>query len=257
MIRAQGVGLLLGGRQVLRGVSLSVPAGSVTVVAGPNGAGKSTLLSVLSGDIRPSAGSVLLDGADLRTWSARALAGRRAVMPQETHLTFAFTAEEVVRLGRHPRAVPGARDDVVRRSMAETETGALAPRIFPTLSGGEKARVTLARVLAQESPLLFLDEPTASLDPRHQHLVMRTARRVASAGGAVVAVLHDLNLAARYADQVVLLKSGSVLAAGPPRAVLTAATLHDAYDAPFEILAHGATGVPLVFSLPAPDDAAP
>lgn len=258
MIGVRRVSLTRAGRPVLREVTFDVAVGCVTVVAGPNGAGKSTLLGVMAGDVAASSGGVLIDGKDVLRWSATDLARRRAVMPQETLLSFAFTAEEVVRMGRHPaqRGSHGSADDdeIVLRSMRETETAALADRVFPTLSGGEKARVTLARVLAQESPILFLDEPTASLDPRHQHVVMRTARHVARSGGAVVLVLHDLNLAARYADQVILLKEGRVIAAASPAEVLTASTLETAFDSPFEVFApYG--DVPLVISLPASDDA--
>lgn len=252
---AEEVSVDRGGRDALAGVSLSLRSGAVTVLAGPNGAGKSTLMAVLSGDLTPRRGRVLLDGTDLREWPAARLARRRAVMPQETLLTFAFTAEEVVRLGRHPnapgRSAGGNDDEVVAASMRKTETTDLRHRLFPTLSGGEKARVTLARVLAQESPLLFLDEPTASLDPRHQHLVMTTARRAADVGGAVLIVLHDLNLAATYADAVVLLKAGLVHAAGAPAEVLTAETLEDVYGAPFRVIDHPVYGTPLVVSLPA------
>lgn len=255
VLRAEGVSMTRAGRDALRGVDVRLTAGSVTVLAGPNGAGKSTLLAVLSGDLRPDRGRVLLAGRDLHAWAPAELARRRAVMPQETLLSFAFTAEEVVRMGRQAAPRVGREraavdDAVVSASMRATETTPLGQRIFPTLSGGEKARVTLARVLAQESPLLFLDEPTASLDPRHQHLVMMIARRAADAGGAVLAVLHDLNLAAQYADQVVLLREGVVRAAAPPVEVLTAETLESVFDTPFEVIEHPVYGTPLVVSLP-------
>lgn len=255
MLQAQDIAFSTGGRQLLANVSFRLEAGTLAVLAGPNGAGKSTLLRILCGDARPGSGSVLLNGRALTTWSRRELARQRAVMPQETLLSFSFTAEEVVRMGRHPLATAAAagRDDdaVVQRSMQATETTHLQQRSFPTLSGGEKARVTLARVLAQESPLIFLDEPTASLDPRHQHMVMQVARQVADAGGSVLAVLHDLNLAALYADTIVLLKQGSVRASGPPDQVLTTATLEDVFDARFEVTRHPRLARPLVLSLPA------
>src|SRR5690606_25765111 len=140
------------------------------------------------------------------------LAARRAVMPQESGLSFAFTVEEVVRLGRHYLSSSGGagHDAAVERALGATDTLHLRRRLFPTLSGGEKARVTFARVLAQESALLFLDEPTASLDPKHQHLLMGLVRKVVDSGGSVVSVLHDLNIAALYADRLLLLKGGRV-----------------------------------------------
>lgn len=253
ILRAENLHYSRNGRELLTDVSLVLEPGTLTVLAGPNGAGKSTLLRVLCGDTRPDRGSVQLNGRDLHAWPPAELARRRAVMPQETVLSFAFTAEEVVRMGRHPvtgGAGSRADDAVVRESMQATETAGLRERTYPTLSGGEKARVTLARVLAQESPLIFLDEPTASLDPRHQHLVLRIARAVADRGGAVLAVLHDLNLAALYADELVLLKRGAIQASGAPEEVLTADTLAEVFDAPFDVITHPHLARPLVLSLP-------
>jgi iron complex transport system ATP-binding protein len=252
MLVAHDLSLDAGGRKLLDKVSLTLEAGSFTVLAGPNGAGKSTLLRLLCGDTRVSDGQVLLDGKELGAYTKGSLARRRAVMPQEALLAFSFTAGEVVMMGRHPVAGSGVERDeaVVHSSMKATETLAFREQDFPSLSGGEKARVTLARVLAQESPLIFLDEPTASLDPRHQHLVMSLARAVADRGGCVLAVLHDLNLASLYADRILLLKRGRVEASGTPETVLTAATLEAVFDAPFEVTTHPHLPRPLVLSLP-------
>jgi iron complex transport system ATP-binding protein len=211
------------------------------------------LLQILCGDLQPTSGQVSLDGRELQTWSKQALARKRAVMPQETLLSFSFEAGEVVMMGRHP--VNGGRtsqsdEAIVERSMQDTESLQFRQQRFPTLSGGEKSRVTLARVLAQQSPLIFLDEPTASLDPRHQHLVMALARAVADRGGSVLAVLHDLNLASLYADQVLLLRGGQMQADGPPQTVLTAETLETVFDSRFSVTQHPHLPRPLVLSLP-------
>jgi iron complex transport system ATP-binding protein len=186
---------------------LSLSEVSVALV-GPNGAGKSTLLSVMAGDLLPSTGAVMLDGIDLAAWKHRALARRRAVLTQEHRLAFGFRVDEVVAMGRAPWARTDREDDdetVVADAMERTETGHLAARVFPTLSGGEKARASFARVLAQETSLVLLDEPTAALDLRHQDQVLAQARSLAQEGHAVVTVVHDLSVAAAYADRICVL----------------------------------------------------
>jgi iron complex transport system ATP-binding protein len=239
----------LGPNRVLDAVDLDARAGEVLALVGPNGAGKSTLLGVLSGDLPRVAGTVAIDGEPLASWTGRELALRRAVLPQQTSVSFPFSVEEVVRMGRAPWAgTPnGARDDgVVDSVMTRTEVDHLAGRSFPTLSGGERARVALARVLAQESPVLLLDEPTAALDLHHQELVLQTARERAAAGDAVVVVLHDLGLAAAHADRIAVLAHGHKVADGPPGAVLRPDLLSDVYRHEIEVVAHPRTGVPLV-----------
>ncbi|MFJ5778729.1 heme ABC transporter ATP-binding protein [Streptomyces sp. NPDC093094] len=245
---ADGLQVRLGPRAVLHGVSLGVRAGEVLALVGPNGAGKSTLLGALAGDLAPAAGTVRLFGRPVSGWSAPELALRRAVLPQSAELSFPFTVEEVVRMGRAPWAAvdPGADDDAVAGAMAATEVTGFAGRPFSALSGGERARVALARVLAQRTPLLLLDEPTAALDLRHQELVLRLCRERARAGEAVVAVLHDLGLAAAYADRVAVLRAGRVAAAGSPAAVFTGPLLSEVYGRPVEVLAHPRTGTPMV-----------
>jgi iron complex transport system ATP-binding protein len=170
-------------------------------------------------------------------------------MPQRTVLRFAFTAREVVAMGRSPH-----RDQArapVERALARTETAPLAARSFPTLSGGEQARVTLARVLAQEPEILLLDESTASLDVRHSELALRLARGLADAGNTVVAVLHDLNAAAAYADEIAVLKHGRLVALGPPWLVLTEDVLHDVFEHRVLVVPHPACDCPLVVAGPA------
>lgn len=242
----------LGGREVLRGVTVTARAGEVLALVGPNGAGKSTLLAALAADLPADAGTVSVCGRPAPDWPARELALRRAVLPQSAALSFPFPVEDVVRMGRAPWAGTRLADDddrIVRAAMAATEVGAFAARPFSALSGGERARVALARVLAQRAPLLLLDEPTAALDLRHQELVLRVCRERAAAGDAVVVVLHDLGLAAAYADRAVILDGGVVAADGAPADVFEDGLLSDVYRQPIEVFPHPRTGVPLVTPL--------
>jgi iron complex transport system ATP-binding protein len=203
-------------------------------VVGQNGAGKSTLVKLLSGELTPTTGEVLVGGRVLSDYAPHELALRRAVLPQQTVLQFAFTARDVVLMGRSPhlRGTWATLDDeeTAERAMCRTETERFARRVYTSLSGGEQSRVNLARVLAQEAPILLLDEPTSSLDVRHQELIMRTARALAADGACVVAVLHDLNLAAAYSDRIAVLKEGGLVTAGPPDKVLDSALLSHAFD---------------------------
>ncbi|MBJ7355764.1 heme ABC transporter ATP-binding protein [Nocardioides sp.] len=238
VLSAASVSVHLGGAPVLRGVDLEISGGELVALVGPNGAGKSTLLGVLAGDVEPDSGEVTLDGHPVRHLGAAALARRRAVLLQHQGLSFGFRVSEVVRMGRSPwhRTPQAERDDeVVASVMTVADVDALADRVFPTLSGGEQARTSFARVLAQEAPVLLLDEPTAALDIRHQEAVLGVARATARAGSAVVVVLHDLSLAAAYADRVCLLDAGRVAADGTPDDVLTAQRLGAVYEHPISV----------------------
>jgi iron complex transport system ATP-binding protein len=237
----------LGTREVLRGVDVQVRAGEVLALVGPNGAGKSTLLAALAADLPAAQGAVRIHGRPATEWTAPELALRRAVLPQAATLSFPFAVEDVVRMGRAPHASSPAEDDLaVAEAMAATEVTGFAARPFSALSGGERARVALARVLAQRAPLLLLDEPTAALDLKHQELVLRLCRERAAAGDAVVVVLHDLGLAAAYAHRVAVLRAGRVAADGPPAGVFTERLLTEVYDQPVEVLPHPRTGAVLV-----------
>ncbi|RZS44606.1 iron complex transport system ATP-binding protein [Herbihabitans rhizosphaerae] len=238
-----------GGRPILRDVSLSLPAGEILAVVGPNGAGKSTLVGAFAGDLPVTAGTVTVDGRPVDQWRPRELALRRSVLPQHTAVAFPFTVEQVIEMGRAPWArTPLAAEDeqAVAEAMALTEMTDFAGRTFSTLSGGERARAALARVLAQRTPILLLDEPTAALDLRHQDLVLTAAANRAATGCAVLAVLHDLNLAAAYADQVAVVADGRVRACGPPSTVLTSELLTEVYHREVEVMAHPRSGTPLV-----------
>ncbi|MET7772261.1 heme ABC transporter ATP-binding protein [Nocardia sp. NPDC005366] len=236
-------------RRVLDTVDFEVVAGQVVALVGPNGAGKSTLLAALAGELTPTEGTVELDGRRLDDWTPLDMARRRAVLPQSHTVGFPFTAREVVAMGRAPwaRTERGEHDDErIDAALAAADVRHLAGRSFPTLSGGERARVALARVLAQDTATLLLDEPTAALDLGHQESVLRLATSRAAAGAAVVVVLHDLGIAAAYADRVAILESGRVAADGPPREVFTTELLTRVYEHPVEVLDHPVTGAQLV-----------
>jgi iron complex transport system ATP-binding protein len=241
-IALRGAGYDVDGVTLLDGVDLDLAAGELLAVVGPNGAGKSTLLA---GDLRPTRGTVAYGGVPAADLPVAALARRRAVLLQEHRLSFPFSVVDVVRMGRAPwRATDAddADDAVVAGALAAGDVRHLADRRFPTLSGGEKARTAYARARAQDTPVLLLDEPTAALDLRHQEMVLAQARHLARAGNAVVAVLHDLSLAAAYADRVLLLGGGRVRAAGTPADVLRPDLLGEVYRHRVEVLVHPRTG---------------
>ncbi len=235
---------------VLRRVSLTVPHASIVGVLGPNGAGKTTLLKVLSGALRPTAGSVTLDDAPLAMLAARDRARRIAVVPQETHTAFDYTAMEMVLMGRYPWLgafeVEGPADrEAAYAALEATGTTHLATRLFPTLSGGEKQRVIIASALAQlddrsagaaaaarpQRPLLFLDEPTASLNLRYQLEVAALIERLHTLRGVTIVLsTHDLRLVSAVCDSVLLLRDGTVLDAGPAAETMTAARIGELYD---------------------------
>jgi iron complex transport system ATP-binding protein len=238
MIRAEGVGVSFDAHPILDGVSIDIVAGELLALVGPNGAGKSTLLSVLSGDVTPSTGSVRIDGRDIRSIRHIELARLRSVLTQENQVSFPFTVAEVVEMGRSPWARTADRSDdetAIAEAIRATDVAHLAARRYTSLSGGEKARVSLARVLAQGTPTVFLDEPTAALDLRHQEEVMATAAVLARAGRAVVVVVHDLSLAAAYADRVALIASGRLETVGTPAEVFTAERVERVYGLPVEV----------------------
>lgn len=230
----------VGRANLVDGVSLDAHYGEVLALVGPNGAGKSTLLRLLAGEIMPSSGVISLGGRPLSSYGRRELARRRAVLPQQTVMQFAFSAFDVVMMGRNPHlrgAWPDAADrGIAAEAMRLTETTEFRERIFPGLSGGEQSRVTFARVLAQESPVLLLDEPTAALDVKHQELAMRTARDLASKGACIIVIIHDLNLAAAYADRVALLSRGVLVACDVPRRVLDSDLLSQVFETPLRVI---------------------
>ncbi|RMD63104.1 MAG: heme ABC transporter ATP-binding protein [Alphaproteobacteria bacterium] len=262
MLQLRDIRVDLGQSTVLQGVSFSVEPGEVVAVLGPNGAGKSTLLAVLSGALAPRTGCASLENRPLSKWSPQALARKRAVLPQHSELAFSFRVLEVVLLGRSPHAGVSSREKdlaVAKAALAETESVHLADRIYTTLSGGERQRVQLARILAQidfserdghsVGRYLLLDEPTSSLDLAHQHAILETARRAAERGIGVMTILHDINLAAMYADRIVVLHAGRIAAEGTPDEVLTEAMVHHAFDLSVSITRHPTRGCPHVIAI--------
>ena len=260
---ATEVSVRIGGATLLEGVSIEVGPGEIVAVAGPNGAGKSTLLSVLAGDRRADDGAVTLDGQAVSGWPRVELARRRSVMGTDRAVAFAFSAAEVAMLGRMPLhgGDPNEADQaVIDELMAAVDCAGLAGRVYATLSTGERQRVSLARAVAQvadvagsrteDARYLLLDEPTSSLDPAHQHTAMRLIRRTADAGRGVLAVLHDLNLAAAYADRVVLMHEARVVESGTPAEVLRAELLESVFDIPMLVIPHPQLAHPLVIAEP-------
>jgi iron complex transport system ATP-binding protein len=243
-----------GGRDfiALRDVSLSLAPGEVLGLVGPNGSGKTTFIRAITGVVRPTAGIVRISELEVSSLSQRELARQMAVVPQDPSLPPAFAALECVLMGRTPHLRllqnESAHDlEVARRAMTATDTWRFAGRLLGELSGGERQRVIVARALAQETPILLLDEPTAHLDIGHQASVLRLVRESArSDGKAVLAVVHDLTLAAQYCDRLVMLRAGSIAAQGTPAEVLEPSLLRETYGVAVDVFPHPVTGRPVV-----------
>ena len=246
---------------LLDGVSISLQPGRMVVVAGPNGSGKSTLVRALSRVLQPRTGKILLDDRDLYTFiDTRSAARAIAVVPQETQIAFDFTAHDVVAMGRTPyqsaRSVlqwetAADRDAVARAMNLAGVSPELHTRPVRSLSGGERQRVLIARAWAQDADVLLFDEPTAALDLRHQTAVLETLRDLAHGEGrSVLVVLHDLNLAAEYADEIILLKDGRIAAQGAPQDVITNQTVRAVYGAHVWVRCHPVSGKPYLLSMP-------
>jgi len=249
-IDVDGVHVTLAGSDVLQAVDVSVEAGRLVGLVGPNGAGKTTLLRTITAALDPDDGAVFVGDEDVHGLSSRSASRRLASVPQKTTLDFEFTVREVVEMGRHPhRSRFGGTDDdsaVVDDALERAEVASLADRAVTTLSGGERQRVLLARALAQDAPVLVLDEPTASLDVHHQIRTLGLVRALVDDGRTGIAAIHDLDLAARYCDSLVLVADGRVLAAGPPEAVLTTDRLRDAFGADAVVTQDPVTQTPRV-----------
>lgn len=238
MFELENASLSYGKARILQPMSLKIERGLVTVVAGPNGAGKSSLLKLLSRDVRPTTGRVMLNGRALSQYSSEELAHQRAVLPQASELSFPFTVLEVVRLGLLLKGTSGGDAARIARDMLQTvDMLEFSHRFYHQLSGGERQRVHLARVLCQlasantglDRQFLLLDEPTSSLDLKHQIEVLRIAGRYAERGAGVLAILHDLNMSALFADRLIVLNRGRVAADGEPTAVITSQMVSDVF----------------------------
>lgn len=245
------LGAAYGGCPVLHGIGLAAAPGELVGLIGPNGAGKSTLLRAVCGTLPPTHGALQLGAHDLLRLTVAERARLIAVVPQQARLPQGFSVAEVVLMGRAPHLPrfggESQRDRAIaRRAMQQTDTWALAGRAAHTLSGGEQQRVLLARALAQEPQLLLLDEATAHLDLKHQVAILGLLRALARAGLIVIAAMHDLNLAALYADRLALLQAGRLLAYDTPAQVLTPAWLQRAYGVQAHVGTHPLHGTPLV-----------
>lgn len=258
MLTAHAATFQINGKTLVSDIDMEIPPGKLVALVGPNGAGKSTLLKLLSGEIKATAGAITLDGRALASFSAPELARRRAVVPQSTALSFPFSVREVVLLGA---TVPGFAEPpahIERMALECLRTVgllALEHRLFTNLSGGERQRVHIARALLQltmakraddEPGILLLDEPTASLDLAHQGVVLEEALAQARKGLAVMAILHDLNLAAVFADELVLLSAGRITARGTPAEVLQDDVLSRAYGCEVRTNQTPSAGVPFI-----------
>jgi iron complex transport system ATP-binding protein len=249
------VSAALGGLTVVSGVSLALDAGSFVAIVGPNGAGKTTLLRAVAG-LTPFAGAIAVNGQALASLPRRVQAQRIAYLPQGHVFHWPLAVSDVVALGRLPQGMGDvlseADRDAVVAAMTETGTLAFADRAVTTLSGGERARVAMARVLATQAPIILADEPTASLDPHYQIAIVEMLRRHAASAGIVVAVVHDLGLAARHADRIVVLDGGRIVADGAPRTVLTAERLAATFGVAAEVIDVRGAPVVVPWSISAP-----
>src|ERR1700752_1034988 len=254
MLEARNLTIKYDQRVAVEDVSLTLKPGEVTAIIGPNGAGKSTLLRALNGQVSRASGVVLLDGEPIEKFSRRSIGRRIAVVAQEAELRFPVTVLEFVLGGRFAWASNAGwgweteRDvRIAEEVLNETELNELSSRLMNELSGGERQRALMARALATEAPILLLDEPTANLDLSHQATLLTLVRnRCDQHESAALVIAHDINLAAQFADHMLLMKRGRVLKAGPPRAVLTPELLRDVFDVTVLVDAHPVTNAPRV-----------
>jgi iron complex transport system ATP-binding protein len=260
MIQWTNVSYQRSSRFLLRDISVTLPTGKLTVIMGPNGAGKSTFLRLCSRELQPTLGDLTLHGRNLKAWSSEELALFRGVLSQSLPMTFPMTVTELALMGRYPhqkKRAPSAADPaIVAAALNSCSLSALKDRSTQHLSGGEMQRAHMARVLAQiwepqdgRPRILLLDEPTASLDPTYQHLCLLRARQLTEEGVSVVAILHDLNLAARYADHIVFLKEGRLAAAGTMPEMMQQSILEDVFSVHVRVLRDPRLSHPLIVTL--------
>jgi len=254
-LHTEGLSLGYGDLPVVAGLDLAIPDGAFTAIVGPNACGKSTTLRALVRLLRADAGVVLLDGADLARWRPKAVARELGFLPQGTITPEGIRVVGLVRRGRYARqSVLGtwspADDAAVASAMEAAGVTDLADRVVAELSGGQRQRVWIAMVLAQETPYLLLDEPTTFLDIAHQYELLRLLRTLVDQGRTVVAVLHDINQAGRFADHVVAMRDGRVVAGGAPADVITSAIVHDVFGLASDVVPDPLTSTPMVVPHP-------
>lgn len=251
MIEVNGLTFGYGGTPILKGVTFQLTKGEVVGLVGPNGAGKSTVIKLLTRVLRASAGEVLVDGEHVQALSRLELARRLAVVPQTGELAQDFSAFELALMGRTPHVgffrTESQKDlDITEAAMRRTETWGLRERLIGELSGGERQRVLLARALVQEPNYLLLDEPTNHLDLRYQTQVLRFTRQEVANGLGALVVLHDLNLAARVCERILVLHKGQIVAQGEPQSVLSQALIREVYGAEVALFAQPGTDIPVI-----------
>jgi iron complex transport system ATP-binding protein len=249
MISAREVSFTMKNKILVNRVSIQAAAGEFVVIMGANGAGKSTLLRLMAGSLRPSTGNIQFSGQPLASYSVEGLARKRAVLSQNYHIEFPMTVREMVMIGRYPyfNQEPHAQDETIVDEMLEAmELSQLAARNYQTLSGGEAQKVQMSRVLAQighptkdNSKLLLLDEPISHLDIKYQHQLLRQAKSLCQQHVAVIAVLHDVNLALKYADRIYFMKAGAVIEELHQPAAISAVLLKRVFDVEATIIKHG------------------
>ena len=256
MLKASSLSLQIGPAKILDRIDLDIPEGCHMVILGPNGAGKSSLLRALSGELEQYQGEIHLNGKELGRYPAGELARTRSIMPQEVQLAFPFKAWEVVDMGNAPHPKSHKNRSIAMLCMQLFEVQDLKDRLYPTLSGGEKQRVQLARVLCQlwkrseecGPRYLFLDECTSALDASHQHKVFELVKRLAGQEVTSVSIMHDLNLASQYADHIVLMQQGRIVTQGRPDQVLTEHCLKQVYQIENHVIPHPSAEYPLIVS---------
>jgi len=253
MIQVKNITYQIGKKELVKELSFEVKSGELLAVLGANGAGKSTLMKLLCREISPNYGDIMLGGQYLKKYSLPELARRRAVLSQQNTISISFIVNELVMMGRYPHFEhqPGAKDyEIVKQVMEETGITHLSARDYNTLSGGEQQRVQLSRVLAQiydcPDACLFLDEPTNGLDLLYQQQVMELARRLADRGYCVICILHDINFASRFADQILMLKDGRKVAIGTPLEVINCENIHETFSINVKLMACEGYNCPLV-----------
>jgi len=249
ILAADGLSVRLGGVRAVNGATLALRPGEIVALVGPNGAGKTTLVRALAG-LQPAEGEITLNGRSLKSYSPRERSRTIAYLPQGHVFHWPMSVAAIVALGRHPHgdafSAPAAGDGAaVSHALAATGIEPFAARPVTTLSGGERARVALARALATGAQILHADEPTASLDPRHQLIVMELLRQAARAGGSVLAIVHDLTLAARFADRVLVMDGGRIVADAPPDDALSAARIAQIFAVEALVLEAGDGRIPI------------
>lgn len=254
VIAINNVGLDINQVSLLDTINLQVEAGQIVAILGPNGAGKTSLLKVITGELAATRGEVLINARSNLDWPRQQLAQFMGVLPQQSLLNFPFTVAEVVSLGRTPHDTGVSRDkEICREALQTVDCLHLRDRLYTQLSGGEKQRVQLARILAQiweantlGERLLILDEPTSSLDLAHQQQILEAVTDFSRQGCAVIVVLHDLNLAARFANKIVLLSCGRITAQGTPEEVFQPSVIEKVFAVKVDIIRHPKTGAPVV-----------